>query len=100
MLRLSHVVSGSKFISGIFFLRRHEEVFKKYNMPHKPVRVFTYLIGREISDLKAANWMACKNRGKPIGHQSQSLFVRGSLKVDSNREKIDICKVHLDLFSN
>ncbi|CAM6054122.1 unnamed protein product [Sphagnum tenellum] len=33
------------------------------NMPHKPVRVFTYLIGREISDLKAANWMACQNRG-------------------------------------
>jgi voltage-dependent calcium channel alpha-2/delta-3 len=42
---------------------RYEELFKVYNMPHKPVRVFTYLIGREISDLKAANHMACTNRG-------------------------------------
>jgi len=42
---------------------KYEEIFKTYNMPHKPVRVFTYLIGREISDLKAANWMACSNRG-------------------------------------
>ena len=43
---------------------REEQVFKDYNSPHKPVRVFTYLIGREISDLKAANWMACQNKGK------------------------------------
>ena len=42
---------------------REEQVFKDYNSPHKPVRVFTYLIGREISDLKAANWMACTNKG-------------------------------------
>jgi hypothetical protein len=45
------------------FVCRYEEIFKTWNMPHKPVRVFTYLIGREISDLKAANWMACQNRG-------------------------------------
>ncbi len=43
---------------------KYEEIFKQYNMPHKPVRVFTPLIGREISDLKAANHMACSNRGK------------------------------------
>ncbi|XP_040571672.1 voltage-dependent calcium channel subunit alpha-2/delta-3 isoform X36 [Lepeophtheirus salmonis] len=42
---------------------RYEEIFRLYNMPHKPVRVFTYLIGREISDLKAANWIACQNKG-------------------------------------
>merc|ERR1719342_572429 len=35
----------------------------EYNQPHKPVRVFTYLIGREISDLQAAKWMACENKG-------------------------------------
>merc|ERR1719481_1167503 len=36
---------------------------KEYNQPHKPVRVLTYLIGREISDLEAAKWMACENKG-------------------------------------
>ena len=25
--------------------------------------MFTYLIGREISDLEAAKWMACNNKG-------------------------------------
>jgi len=36
---------------------------QEYNEPHKPVRMFTYLIGREISDLEAAKWMACNNKG-------------------------------------
>jgi len=41
----------------------YETIFQEYNQPHKPVRVFTYLIGREISDLEAAKWMACENKG-------------------------------------
>merc|ERR1719228_2920037 len=41
----------------------YENIFQEYNQPHKPVRVFTYLIGREISDLEAAKWMACENKG-------------------------------------
>jgi len=41
----------------------YETIFQEYNQPHKPVRVFTYLIGREISDLDAARWMACENKG-------------------------------------
>jgi hypothetical protein len=40
-----------------------ELVAQEYNEPHKPVRMFTYLIGREISDLEAAKWMACNNKG-------------------------------------
>ena len=40
---------------------------QEYNQPHKPVRVFTYLIGREISDLDAAKWMACENKGNLTG---------------------------------
>ena len=27
------------------------------------MRMFTYLIGREISDLEAAKWIACHNKG-------------------------------------
>merc|ERR1712226_1233164 len=41
----------------------YENIFQEYNQPHKPVRVFAYLIGREISDLEAAKWMACENKG-------------------------------------
>merc|ERR1711892_217251 len=31
--------------------------------PNREIRVFTYLIGREISDPEAAKWMACHNKG-------------------------------------
>ena len=50
-----------------FIGKRSEDtlvIFQEYNQPHKPVRVFTYLIGREISDLEAAKWMACENKGQ------------------------------------
>jgi len=36
---------------------------KEHNQPNREIRVFTYLIGREISDLEAAKWMACQNKG-------------------------------------
>ena len=40
----------------------YKNVFREYNQPHIPVRVFTYLIG-ENSDHDAAKWMACENKG-------------------------------------
>lgn len=43
-------------------------IFKKFNWgnstePPFPVRVFTYLIGRDGTDFRETRWMACANQG-------------------------------------
>ena len=39
-----------------------EKVFLEHN-PDKSIRVFTYVIGREVTQIQEVYWMACANRG-------------------------------------
>lgn len=39
------------------------DIFQQYNYPNIPVRVFTYLIGREAGDITHTRMMACRNKG-------------------------------------
>ncbi|XP_063785416.1 voltage-dependent calcium channel subunit alpha-2/delta-4 isoform X3 [Pseudophryne corroboree] len=41
----------------------YEPVFEKYNWPDKKVRMFTYLIGREVTFAENVKWIACSNKG-------------------------------------
>ncbi|KAJ8400157.1 hypothetical protein AAFF_G00398510 [Aldrovandia affinis] len=41
----------------------YDSVFAKYNWPHRKVRIFPYLIGRESAFADNLKWMACDNKG-------------------------------------
>ncbi|KAK5927384.1 hypothetical protein CgunFtcFv8_012547 [Champsocephalus gunnari] len=40
-----------------------EAVFEEFNWPERRVRVFTYLIGREMTFAQNTKWIACNNKG-------------------------------------
>ncbi|RZC42869.1 Ankyrin repeat domain containing protein [Asbolus verrucosus] len=41
----------------------YRDIFKIYNFPHHPVRIFTYLVGKDSSSAHEMHWMACANKG-------------------------------------
>ncbi|XP_069048199.1 voltage-dependent calcium channel subunit alpha-2/delta-4 isoform X3 [Lepisosteus oculatus] len=41
----------------------YKDVFEEYNWPDRKVRVFTYLIGREVTFAENVKWIACNNKG-------------------------------------
>lgn len=41
----------------------YQDVYKTYNFPHRPVRIFTYLVGKDSSGADEMHWMACENKG-------------------------------------
>lgn len=56
----------------------NKEVFQLYNWrdpPYRPVRVFTYLIGKEVANWDDIRWMACENQGYYV-HLSDTAEVR------------------------
>ncbi|XP_062856817.1 voltage-dependent calcium channel subunit alpha-2/delta-4 [Trichomycterus rosablanca] len=40
-----------------------QSVFEEFNWPEKKVRVFTYLIGRDMTFSENVKWIACNNKG-------------------------------------
>ncbi|XP_056603548.1 voltage-dependent calcium channel subunit alpha-2/delta-4 [Triplophysa dalaica] len=40
-----------------------QQVFAEFNWPDRKVRVFTYLIGRELTFADNVKWIACNNKG-------------------------------------
>ncbi|XP_067284318.1 voltage-dependent calcium channel subunit alpha-2/delta-4 [Pseudorasbora parva] len=40
-----------------------QKVFEEFNWPDRKVRVFTYLIGRELTFADNVKWIACNNKG-------------------------------------
>lgn len=39
------------------------QLIKRHNFPHMPVRIFTYLIGKDSSSAENLHNMACQNKG-------------------------------------
>ncbi|XP_059481802.1 voltage-dependent calcium channel subunit alpha-2/delta-3 isoform X2 [Neocloeon triangulifer] len=66
--RYNRTGQGSQCNQAIFLITdgapsEFKEIFKQYNWPHMPVRVFTYLMAPSGGSGAELNWMACNNKG-------------------------------------
>ncbi|XP_064632640.1 voltage-dependent calcium channel subunit alpha-2/delta-3-like isoform X3 [Lineus longissimus] len=77
----------------------YENVFKKYNQPVKH-RVFTYLIGREVSDKRQVLWMACSNKGY-YTHISTLADIEENIQnyVDVMARPLALAEIHQTAFT-
>lgn len=44
----------------------YSNIFREYNWPHKPIRIFTYLVDSGISKESELKNIACNNKGDNI----------------------------------
>lgn len=68
MLQYNRTGKGSQCNQAIMLISNqvssdYNEIFKEYNWPHKPVRVFTYLIANGKSKEDDMKTIACNNKG-------------------------------------
>jgi len=59
---------GSKCNQAIMLItdgaiKSHDDIFNRLNYPNSPVRIFSYMIGREVGDITHTKAIACNNRG-------------------------------------
>jgi voltage-dependent calcium channel alpha-2/delta-3 len=60
----------------------YEDLFQEYNwrdLPRMPVRLFSYLIGREVPDVERIKWVACANQGGQIQLQRMDSIFKALL---------------------
>lgn len=58
--------SSPKFRVIVIFSFSQHQIIKRYNWPHRPVRIFTYLIGGASGSRESMHSMACSNKGKVL----------------------------------
>ena len=68
LLSLNLTTVLAVLLLGLWLLMSCDNIvyFKYYNLPHKPVRVFTFLVGRNSTpmDKETMEWIACENKGE------------------------------------
>lgn len=70
----------------------HSEIIKRYNWPHRPVRIFTYLIGGGSSSRESMHSIACSNKGL-IFFSFLLFFENRQIFPSTNENFIQNCRI-------